>query len=209
MMRPSQAKVNSRTMASTATRIAPPAISAKFACALPSRMNRPRPCSPRYAAMVAVETICRVELLHARDHQRQRARELDPQQDLTLREAHAAGGADGVRVGVLNARVRPGEDRRHRQAAPSTMTVGSTYTSFPVATGEMMRKSSTSSPSDGSARNAFANPATNASPLPVKPMTMPSGTAIAMAMSNATAEYRGDSRSVRGCRPNLSSSRGR
>ena len=45
--------------------------------------------------------------------------------------------------------------------------VGSTYTSFPATTGEMIRKSSTSSPSDGRARNAFANPATNASPLPV------------------------------------------
>ena len=45
--------------------------------------------------------------------------------------------------------------------------VGSTYTSCPVTTGEMIRKSSTSSPSDGSARNAFADPATNASPRPV------------------------------------------
>ena len=45
--------------------------------------------------------------------------------------------------------------------------VGSTYTSFPVTTGEMTRKSSTSSPNDGSARNAFANPATNPSPRPV------------------------------------------
>ena len=47
------------------------------------------------------------------------------------------------------------------------MMVGSTYTRFPVTTGEMIRKSSTSSPSDGSARKAFADPATSASPLPV------------------------------------------
>jgi hypothetical protein len=38
---------------------------------------------------------------------------------------------------------------------------------LPVTTGEMTRKSSTSSPNDGSARNAFANPATNPSPRPV------------------------------------------
>src|SRR6476646_10666985 len=98
MARPSQAKVNSRTSARIATRIAPPAISLKLACALPSSMNRPRPCRPRYAAMVAVETICSVELL-------------TPE----IMRGNAHGSCTLNRICSLNSRVRSCEDRWNRK----------------------------------------------------------------------------------------------
>ena len=49
------------------------------------------------------------------DHEGQCTRKLNPQQDLTLREAHPAGRSHGVRIGGLNAGIRSGEYRRNRQ----------------------------------------------------------------------------------------------